>query len=96
MQASRLALAAFQAEELARQLGPRRDDLSSSEAALLERSIKQSCKKAWSSAELLSEQDKQRFLDRFPGRRRCGGRWWLGKGGGRALRCRRARRRPGT
>jgi hypothetical protein len=67
MEAGRLAFADYQAAELARQLGPSRDDLPATEAALLERSIKQSCKKAWKEGELPGEQGKGAYLARYPG-----------------------------
>jgi hypothetical protein len=72
---SRLAFQAYLKEQLAQELDSVRDDIGSGEASLLERSIRQSAKAAWKDSSLLSAEDKQAYLDRFPG-------GWRGQGPG--------------
>lgn len=64
---SRLAFQAYLKEQLAQELDSVRDDLGAGEASLLEKSIRQSAKAAWKDGGLLSAEDKQAYLDRFPG-----------------------------
>jgi hypothetical protein len=80
---ARLAFRAYLQEQLAQELDAVCDDLAASEASLLDKSIRQSCKAAWKSSKLLSEQAKQAYLDRFPGgwRRWCCGATAGGAGG---------------